>query len=401
MAKWTNVQDPGIFENIYGMKFLNKDTGFVAGWSRYASIMKTTNGGENWDKRDSLPYQLFSINTLDGESVYAAGSSLIRECGLLLISTDKGQNWIPDFFDGNLRPFCYGFYDIEILNNQTFLMCGYFGTIVKTTNGGINWDTMHTGVNNEVFTLLNFVDENIGYTTSFKGFDYENVRKIYKTTDGGNNWFVIKEPDSLLRIGTIKFFNADVGYLVGKYNTSAIVLKTVDGGLNWTSNYSGRSNFMLLTFDYINENIIIAAGEHGYVIKTTDGGQSWFEENTGTGENYLIAECIDEFYGYLGATKGMIMKYNLFNDINEIDEISAINMYPNPVGDYSYFKLENINYSSYNLKIYDIRGNEKITKSGISGDMIDINLQMFGPGMYIYCLALDNQKYFTGKFIKF
>ena len=399
-SKWTNARDPGIFENLFAMKFINKDTGFAAGWSRYATIMKTSDGGENWEKRDSLPYQIFSINTLDGERIYAAGSSLINACGLLLISTDGGKNWIPDIFDGKGRPYSYGFYTIELLNSQTYLMSGYYG-IFKTTNGGIKWDTVSTGVNNEVFSIMNFVDENIGYSASGAGSDYENINKIYKTTDGGNNWFVIKERDSLLRIGTVKFVNADVGYIFGKYNTRAVVLKTVDGGQTWSTNYNGRNNFMLYAADNVNENILLSAGEHGYVIKTTDGGQNWGEENTGTGESYLSVECVDEFYGYIGATKGLIMKYDLFLDVDEnATEMADINLYPNPVGDFAYIQIDETNYKVYQLKIFNVIGNENLSISGLAENRIEINLRNLKPGIYFYTLILDNKKSVTGKLIK-
>ncbi len=400
-SKWTNARDPGVFENLYALKFINKDTGFAAGWSRYATIMKTTDGGENWEKRDSLPYQIFSINTLDGERIYAAGSSLINECGLLLLSTDQGQNWIPDFFDGKSRPFSYGFYTIELLNSQTYLMSGYYGIIVKTTNGGVKWDTVNTGVNNEVFTIMDFVDENIGYAASGAGYDFENINKIYKTTDGGNSWFVIKDRDSLLRIGTLKFVNADIGYIFGKYNTKAVALKTVDGGQNWSTNYNGRVDFMLLAADIVNENIIIAAGEKGYVIKTTDGGENWGEENTGTGESYLSVECVDEFYGYIGATKGLIMKYDLFLDVNEkTPDIANIELYPNPIMDFAYFELDESNFHSYQLKIFDIIGNENLSLSGMADKRIELNLRNLKPGIYFYSLIVDNKKSITGKIIK-
>jgi len=401
-SKWTNARDPGVFEDLYALKFVDKDTGFAAGWSRYGTILKTTNGGEDWVKRDSLPYQIFSLNTLDGVRIYAAGSSLINECGLLLLSTDQGKNWIPDLFDGKDRPYSYGFYTIELLNSQTYLMSGLNGIIVKTTNGGVKWDTVHTGVNNEVFTIMDFVDENIGYAASGAESDYENINKIYKTTDGGNNWFVIKERDSLLRIGTIEFVNADVGYLFGKLNSRAVVLKTVDGGQNWLTNYNGRDNYMLAAADIVNENFILTAGEKNYVIRTTDGGQTWVEENTGgVGEGYISVDCVDEYYGYIGATRGLIMKYDLFLDVEEnAYDMTDVKLYPNPIDDIGFIQLDETNFQSYQLKIFDVIGYDALTLSGITGNKIELNLRNLKPGIYFYSLILDNKKTITGKLIK-
>ena len=401
-SKWINARDPGIFEDLYAMKFINKDTGFVAGWSRYGTIMKTTNGGEDWTKKDSLPYQIFSINTLDGNIIYASGYSLLNNCGLWLFSTDGGSTWIPDLFDGNENPFSFGFYTMELLNNKTFLMSGNFGIIVKTTDGGLKWDTVNTGVNNEVFTIMDFADENTGYAASGAGYDYEKIDKIYKTTDGGNNWFVIRERDSLLKIGTLKFLNPDVGYLFGKYAQKAVVMKTVDGGFNWTTNYQGRTDYMLKGGDLANENFIIAAGEKNYSIKSTDGGQNWEEENTGgVGEGYLIVDCVDEFYGYLGATRGLIMKYDLFLDVEEPNLYSDISLYPNPVEDFAYIKFDKINVNKYILKIYNNQGNEILAQSGKTNSHIDLNLKYFNKGIYFYSLLINGKDLINGKFIKY
>ena len=49
-----------------------------------------------------------------------------------------------------------------------------------------------------------------------------------KTSDGGNNWFVIP-PDSGIGFSTIYFIDSITGYGIGNYG----IYKTTNGGLQW------------------------------------------------------------------------------------------------------------------------------------------------------------------------
>ena len=72
-----------------------------------------------------------------------------------------------------------------------------------------------------------------------------------------------------------------IGYAAGSsltYNGDGIILKTTDGGFNWTQISSGTIPG-LEAICFTSENIGYAAGWQDYFIKTTDGGTTWNQIN--------------------------------------------------------------------------------------------------------------------------
>jgi len=116
---------------------------------------------------------------------------------------------------------------------------------------------------------------------------------IFKTTDGGNNWFPVFDDNPFLTISCIvvsphNSSNVFVG--TGDPNISGYpfvgngIYKSTDSGQTWT--HLGLDNVGIVTRIAINpnnENIIYAAtmgvpfekGEDRGLYKTTDGGQTW------------------------------------------------------------------------------------------------------------------------------
>ena len=70
---------------------------------------------------------------------------------------------------------------------------------------------------------------------------------------------------------SVFFTDTLTGFAVGSQGT---IIKTSDGGINWTSQFSGTTKG-LGSVCFINENIGYCAGHQGTIIKTTDGGLNW------------------------------------------------------------------------------------------------------------------------------
>jgi len=94
-----------------------------------------------------------------------------------------------------------------------------------------------------------------------------------------------------LNENSIKFESLTTATLVGQ---DGLILRTVDGGLNWTVQTSGITN-VLNSNDYIsyyddNGNEVkmnIAVGENGVILKSIDDGATWVQMTSGTTENLL------------------------------------------------------------------------------------------------------------------
>ncbi len=74
---------------------------------------------------------------------------------------------------------------VQFVNPNTGHAVGAGGTIIKTTNAGINWVTQSPDTSG-VFYSVFFVNENTGY---IGGQNYVQTKgKILKTINGGMNW---------------------------------------------------------------------------------------------------------------------------------------------------------------------------------------------------------------------
>ena len=80
------------------------------------------------------------------------------------------------------------FNSVNFVNDSVGFVAGYSsspdGIILKTTNGGINWDTSFFDINKYFYSVF-FTDNDTGYLNSSD--------QIFKTTDGGMNWITLND----------------------------------------------------------------------------------------------------------------------------------------------------------------------------------------------------------------
>jgi len=97
---------------------------------------------------------------------------------------------------------------------------GTNGTILKTTDGGIIWNSLSSGISSTLWGI-DFINKYIAVAVG----DYGT---ILKTTDSGIKWFQqLSETNSDLR--DVNFINTNIGLAVG----DGIILKTTNGGFTF------------------------------------------------------------------------------------------------------------------------------------------------------------------------
>lgn len=112
------------------------------------------------------------------------------------------------------------------------------------------------------------------------GFVIAENSEILKTADGGNTWQSrIVEDIDLIDILTI---DINTAYVLGRdysgWSSKYIILKTDDGGDNWTQ-YDIATGNSLNCLYFTSKNRGWAAGSSGNIRMTTDGGISWIDKS--------------------------------------------------------------------------------------------------------------------------
>ena len=75
-------------------------------------------------------------------------------------------------------------FSIYFTNSNTGWAVGA-GIILKTTDGGTNWNPQITGTSYQLYSV-HFSDSNFGWAVGYDGNASSGI--ILKTTDGGINW---------------------------------------------------------------------------------------------------------------------------------------------------------------------------------------------------------------------
>ncbi len=124
-AQWT-IQNSGTTAALTSAYFLNPDTGFVAG--EFVTILKTTNGGTNWQPLPTgFPSAFDAIVFTNASTGYAFGRG-----GLILKTTNAGANWFSLNFSGGVGLFFSAYFTNDRIGYA--VGSGTKPSIIKTTD---------------------------------------------------------------------------------------------------------------------------------------------------------------------------------------------------------------------------------------------------------------------------
>jgi photosystem II stability/assembly factor-like uncharacterized protein len=186
---------------------------------------------------------------------------------------------------------------LVILDSVTVISVGNNGTLLKTTNGGVNFNTQFVGTNNSLY--------GINFPTYFTGYIISNSgNALLKTTNRGVNWSLSQAP--VFTDPSIFFVDANTGYVttIGPIGSgTSYILKTTNGGINWLTSYDGAGYITSIYFVGVNTGF--AGGTYinnqGLILKTTNSGANWILINSPLPSNSNINSMffIDSSTGYI------------------------------------------------------------------------------------------------------
>lgn len=177
--------------------------------------------------------------------------------------------------------------DLTFTDSETGYAISRLGKIVKTSDGGLTWATLNSGVTLPL-KKIHFVNSNLGFAI---GSD-QTGNYILKTNNAGQTWTSTNLSSTLNNsVNSIYFKNENVGFIVG----NQFFKKTLDGGQTWSDVFTTPTdkNFQDIMFQN-HSNTGYATFNTNEYYKTTNGGISWSLITTSfLEENFKQIQVVD------------------------------------------------------------------------------------------------------------
>jgi len=260
-----NYVSTGSTANLNDVFFTSSNVGYIVG--NQGTLLKTTNGGTTWSaiNVDVLTGGSPVVNTSNFTSISFVGSNsgyVTTNNGYVIRTSDAFVSNFNTNIDNN------GIQASPLNNIYTsgvdnYTAVGEVKTILKRDLGFPSF-TFQVSPVNAVFNT-------VWYTSSTRGYIGGTNGTILKTINGGIDWNQTINP-ATGTIGALTFVSPSKGFAV---NGSGKVLTTVDAGDTWTE-ITGNTNLnALYDLSFPTPSIGFAVGNAGTLLKSTDAGATW------------------------------------------------------------------------------------------------------------------------------
>ncbi|MBS1493377.1 MAG: T9SS type A sorting domain-containing protein [Bacteroidetes bacterium] len=232
-------------------------------------LLKTTNGGKNWNFVSQLYLYYTKIKFISESVGYAL--KFENYIGKIYRTTDGGVSWNETYSESNIS-----LNDLSFVSSNVGFAVGYpwqnpseHSKILKTTNSGITWDSIPNTLKLSLYRVM-FLNENLGFICSNTG--------LLRTTNGGINW----QDTVKYSLIDLKFSNANTGYFLAN---DTILGRTTNSGANWTISKIRNSTIGFYAPQptqvyFINQSTGFCIGTFGLNLRTTDNGTTWMNNNS-------------------------------------------------------------------------------------------------------------------------
>ena len=269
-------------------------------------VATTATSQEYWHWQNPIPQgnELNDIWMFSSQVILAVG-----DIGTVIKSTDGGINWSVTHYCGGITS---DLYTVFFINQNIGWAAGEMGNVLKTTDGGISWSAKTT-MDSLAINGLYFHDSQNGWAAGTKVELGDQKGVILKTTDGGATW-ITDENTGAKSLNNIRFFNDNVGWAVGsRYQTQEdIILRTGDGGTTWQPYYSGNTTelYCACFVDSLHGWAVgSGANSTSVIIHTSDSGINWTTQLQPGSDKVLLAISFrDQNVGWAAGASGLVLK---------------------------------------------------------------------------------------------
>jgi len=217
--------------------------------------------------------QILNAGTKDGIhdiEITHAGRIFIYTYGTgkIIRSSDKGESWE---IVANLDSIY--FEQIQFLDDKTGWICGEYGKIYYTNDGGENWQdrSIQIDTGNLLLYGMLFEENGKGIVAGAVLKERKLINTIYKTKDGGKSWSEV--PHANIPSMILNLEKSKAGQIWGSGGNA--IIKYVNDNWNIMFYDSTKATGQIRDLLFINDQTVIAVSFNGKIIRTVDGGQTW------------------------------------------------------------------------------------------------------------------------------
>jgi len=257
---------------------------------------------------------------------------------------------------------------------------GDSGTIILSSDGGINWKnkkfnrqvslsdihcfphgkTILVGDSSAIYYSMNYLDSLIqipivpGYTffkikfiNNDTGFITGNKGLILKTTNGGIIWSkVITNSNEI--IFDVAFFSPQKGFAVG---WNGLLMETYNGGDTWQISKTQLADNYLKSIDVNSKGDGLIVGGDGIILHSSNSGESWKKIDMKTTGGFQKVKYISDEYAIIIGSRGVILvSKDKGNSWNVVDSKIFSNMNSLAVSPYGKIYIAGVNGMIYKIE---------------------------------------------------
>ena len=162
--------------------------------------------------------------------------------------------------------------DIKVLNEDTIIIVGDSGLVLKTIDGGLNWNQYSANINERLLSV-DFLNDSIGIAVIENG--------LLRSNNGGITWVPYQNLPVNSSFRDVELINDSIILVAGSF-TYGNIIKSFDSGQSWiVDSLPTVFGFLKLTtaVGFANDSTWYAADQAADIFKTTNKGKSWQLKN--------------------------------------------------------------------------------------------------------------------------
>ena len=344
------------------------------GTQNVRGVFKSTDAGQTWVEkvngiveRDGITFRGITIDPRSSSVVYAAaelssfawsgqeqqGREFDKTKGVVYKTVDGGENWTAVWRGNNLARYIWinpdnpdvvyistGIFDREAANSDDTTNKPGGEGVVKSTDGGQNWQPVNYGMGNfYVGTLFMHPDSPDVLLAGTGNNAYPDGGGVYLTTNGGASWQQVIPNEN---INAVEFSTANPN--IAYAGSAGAIYRSQDRGQTWQKVSTGadgwgapgvRAGFPIdFQVDQRDPNRLFANNYGGGNFLSTDGGRTWIiasDGYTGAQVRAIAADPVDPGTVYAAARSGFFASSNGGNSWVGLNNPPAFNLEWNAV----------------------------------------------------------------------